>query len=176
MNDTPAFVTLAEFARLHGVSKPCVTGWRKKGYVVIVDGKVDVVASNRRLADRPDVYKGGATRVRPGKAAVTHDADLPNGDAPADGWSMHEARRREMVAAAKMRELALAREAGSVVPKAEVLGAVRAEYTIVRTAMLGLASKLAHRLAVCSSPEGCLALVDSEVRALLSALTIDGAQ
>ena len=51
--------------------------------------------------------------------------------------------------------------------KSEILGAVRSEYGVVRTGMLGLASRLAHRLAACTSPEGCSALVDAEVRLIL---------
>jgi hypothetical protein len=102
MNDTP-FMTLAAFARLHGVSKPCVSGWKKRGYLVITSDGVDVLASNRRLADRPDVHHGGPAKVRPGKPAAGQSGSVEG--VPADGWSMHEARRREMVAAAKLREI-----------------------------------------------------------------------
>jgi hypothetical protein len=120
MGDTPAFMTLAGFARLHGVSRPTVTGWRKRGYVVLGDGKVDVAESNRRLADRPDVSRGGVAKVRPGKPAPV-TAAAPNTRLDSESWSMHEAKRREIVAAAKLRELELAREAGLAVPKAEIM-------------------------------------------------------
>lgn len=170
MNETPTFLTFAAFARLHGVSRPTVNGWKRRGYLVLRGNEVDVAASNVRLAARPDVSRGGPTKVRPGNPA---GAGAAEGE-PGDGVSMHEARRREMVATAKMRELALAREAGLVVPKADVLGAVRAEYTIVRTAMLGLAPRLAHRLAAATTPEACSTLLDTEVRALLEALIADG--
>jgi hypothetical protein len=167
----PSHISLAEFARLHGVAAPTVTGWKRRGYLVLVEGKVDVVASNARLAARPDVHRGGTAKVRPGKPAPIQSG-AAEGE-PADGWSMHEAKRREMVATAKMREIEADRQAGLVVPKAEILGAVRSEYTVVRTGMLGLASRLAHRLAACSSPEGCSQLVDTEVRRILEALVAD---
>jgi hypothetical protein len=173
MGENPAFMTLAAFARLHGVAKPTVTGWKQRDLLVMtVDGKVDVVASNARLADRPDVHRGGVAKVRPGRLAT--DQSGAAGDAPQDGWSMYEAKRHEAVAAAKLRELELAREAGLVVSRADVAGVVRAEYHVVRTALLGMASKLAHRLAAATTPEAAGALVDTEVRAILEALTADG--
>jgi hypothetical protein len=169
MNDTPTFMTYAAFARLHGVSRPTVNGWKKRGHLVLRGNEVDVVASNARLAARPDVSRGGPAKVRPGKpsAPVTGATD----GAPADAWSMHEARRREMVAAAKMRELALAREAGKVSDNAEVAEKVAKRLSIVRTRMLAIAPKLASRLAAAATAEQCHALLDAEVRDALTELS-----
>jgi len=167
MNDTPTFVSLAAFARLCGVSQPCVTGWRRRGHVVIVDGKVDVRASRKLLAARPSARTGGMAKVRP-IVEQPEAADV----SPAN-WTRGEALRQLEISRARMAQIEADRVAGTVVLKSEILGAVRGEYTIVRTAMLGLASKLAHRLAACTSPEGCSALVDTEVRLILSALTSD---
>lgn len=174
MNDTPTFLSLAAFARLHRVSKPTVTGWKRRGYLVLQGNEVDVVRSNARLAARPDVHRGGVARVRPGKPVPIQSGAAAEGE-PADGsWSMHEAKRREMVATAKMREIEADRQAGLVVLKAEILSAVRAEYGVVRPAMLALASRLAHRLAAATTPAECSRLVDTEVRLILEALTQDG--
>jgi hypothetical protein len=169
----PSHISLAAFARLHGVSAPTVTGWKRRGYLVLVEGKVDVAASNARLAARPDVHRGGVAKVRPGKQAPIQSGAAAE-EVPADGWSMHEAKRREMVAVAKMREQEQARQAGLVVLKSEILSAVRAEYGVVRPAMLALASRLAHRLAAATTPAECSRLVDTEVRLILEALTADG--
>lgn len=46
-----ATVTKAEFARLHEVSKPAVQKWERQGYLVMIDGKVDVEQSDVLLAD-----------------------------------------------------------------------------------------------------------------------------
>jgi len=167
------FMTFAAFARLHQVRQPTVSGWRKRGYLVLVDGRVDVVRSNERLAARPDVHRGGVAKVRPGKPAPIQSSPAAE-EGPADGWSMHEAKRREMVAVAKMREQEQARQAGLVVLKSEILSAVRAEYGVVRPAMLALASRLAHRLAAATTPAECSRLVDTEVRLILQSLTQDG--
>lgn len=55
-------VSRAAFAQQHRVSKPAVQKWEKRGLLVIVDGKVNVEASDRnllhagvgRFSDRPD--------------------------------------------------------------------------------------------------------------------------
>jgi hypothetical protein len=53
---------------------------------------------------------------------------------------------------------------------------VRGEYAIVKAAFLGMAAKLAHRLAAATTPEACGTLVDNEVREILDGLTADGAK
>lgn len=172
MNDqVPALISLAAFARMHSVSKPTVSGWRRRGYLIFApDGKrVDVARSNERLANRPAVHRGGVARVRPGKPAPIQSG-AAEGE-PADGWSMHEARRREMVATAKMRELALAREAGKVSDNAEVAEKVGKRLSVVRARMLAISSKLAPRLAVLDTAEACGALLDAEVRDALTELS-----
>jgi hypothetical protein len=163
----PSLISLADFARLHNVAAPTVTGWKRRGHLVLVDGKVDVRASNARLAARPAARHGGLAKVKPIVEEPAAVADPAN-------WSRGEALRQREIAQARLAQIEADKVAGLVVLKADVVGAVRAEYTIVRTAMLGLASKLAHRLAAATTPEACGALVDTEVRALLGALTADG--
>ena len=166
MTELPAVMTLAAYARLHRVTKGCVTGWKRRGYLVLVEGgKVDVAESNRRLASRPSVHRGGTAKVRPGKpveAAANselYDVSLKAAGVPSDpeGWTMHEARRREMVAGAKLRELQLAREAGKVADIEEVADKVGKRLSIVRSQMLALSPALAPRLAVLDTPEGGVA-------------------
>ena len=43
-------VTQAEYARRHGVARKTVTQWKQDGWIVTVDGRVDVEASDARLA------------------------------------------------------------------------------------------------------------------------------
>jgi hypothetical protein len=169
MNDTPTFMTFAAFARLHGVSRPTVNGWKKRGHLVLRGNEVDVVASNARLAARPDVSRGGPAKVRPGKPAAGQSGSAE--DAPAEGMSMHEARRRELVAAAKLRELALAREAGKVSDNAEVAEKVGRRFAVVRSRMLAISPRIASRLAVLNTAEACGALLDAEVRDALTELS-----
>jgi hypothetical protein len=183
MDEIPAFMTKAAFARLHGVAKPTVTGWARRGLLVLAaDGRrVDVLASNARLGARPSVSRGGTAKVRPivtdrPKAGSPEDPALSaQGIDPAD-WSRQEALRQREIAQAQLARIEADRAAGLVVPIADVTDAVRGEYHTVRTALLGLASKLAARLAAATTPEACGALVDTEVRAILTELTQDGAR
>jgi hypothetical protein len=172
---TPALLTLAAFARLHGVAKPTVTGWKRRGLLVFAaDGKrVDVAASNARLAARPTISRGGKTKIRPAvEVSAEPTVELGAAGDPAN-WSRQEALRQREIAQARLAQIEADRAAGLVVPIAEVEGAVRGEYTIVRTALLGLASKLASRLAAAATPEAAGALVDGEVRQILTELTQD---
>jgi hypothetical protein len=172
-DEASAAITMAAFARLHHVAKPTVLGWRKRGYLVLTaDGKVDVAGSNARLAARPSVNRGGVAKVLPGKPP--DQPDKPDGD-PAN-WSRQEALRQREIAQARLAQIEADRAAGLMVPIADVTDAVRGEYHIVRTALLGMASKLAHRLAAAATPEACGALVDGEVRAILTELAQDGAK
>ena len=59
-------ITQADFARARGVSRKTVTQWKKAGLVVLAaDGAVDVEASEKLLAGRPNVYRGGKTTASP---------------------------------------------------------------------------------------------------------------
>ena len=188
MDEIPEFMSFAAFARHCRVAKSCVTGWKRRGLLVITDGKVDVAASNARLAARPTISRGGVTKVRPGKPvdpgwlyasnqAALDESGVSIVDTPADpsSWSRQEALRQREIAQARLAQIEADRAAGLVVPIAEVTDAVRGEYAIVRTVLLGIASKLAHRLAAANTPEACGALVDGEVRVALEALTADAA-
>jgi hypothetical protein len=57
-----AFCSQAEYARRHGVSKPAVGKWVSRGWVVLVDGKVDIAKSDANLARFRDKGDGRADR------------------------------------------------------------------------------------------------------------------
>lgn len=44
-------VSLTEYSRHHGVSKPAVTKWKKGGFLVLVDNKVDLEESDKKLRE-----------------------------------------------------------------------------------------------------------------------------
>lgn len=75
-------VSRAEFARQHGVSKQAVTKWEARGVIVIVDGKVNVEASDKkmmfaglgRFADRGAAKSADPKPKAPAKV-VQADAD-----------------------------------------------------------------------------------------------------
>jgi hypothetical protein len=174
--------SMAAFARRCGVSKMCVSKWKRRGLLVFAaNGLVDVAASNAVLAQRPQRYRGGAVKRAAAAAAPNGAVERSGRDGvPADPpdpstWSTAEAIRQKEIASARLRQIEADTAAGLVVPIAEVADAVRGEYGIVRTALLGMAAKLAHRLAAATTPEECGALVDTEVRTTLASLTRDAA-
>jgi hypothetical protein len=61
----------ADFARHRGVSKPCVTIWKRQGKIVMDGRRVDVPASEALLDSRPLVYRGGSTNRAPSEQHVT---------------------------------------------------------------------------------------------------------
>jgi hypothetical protein len=178
MSGAPAFMSLAAYARRCGVTKSAVTGWRRRDLLVVTDGRVDVAASDARLAARPSISRGGRTKVRPGLAPDGTEPPVEQSGAAANpaNWSRQEALRQREIAQARLAQIEADKAAGLVVPKADVVGVVRGEYAIVKAAFLGMAAKLAHRLAAATTPEACGVLVDTEVRSILDGLTADGAK
>jgi hypothetical protein len=167
-DNTPSFLSLADFGRLHGVAGATVTGWKRRGYLVLVDGKVDVVASNARLAARPSTLRGGTAKVRPGKPVEPGPA-VESSD-PAN-WSRQEASRQREIAQARLAQIEADRAAGKVALIEEVTEKVGKRFSIVRARMLTIPSKLASRLAVLNTAEACGTLLDIEIRAALTELS-----
>jgi hypothetical protein len=71
-----------------------------------------------------------------------------------DDEAFHRRVRHKEIAQARLRQIEADTAAGLVVPIADIADAVRHEYAIVRTAFLGMESKLAHRLAAATTPHG----------------------
>jgi hypothetical protein len=162
------FLSQADFARRHGVSPKTVVAWKHRGYIVAApDGKrVAVAASEKLLSTRTG--RGGRLKG----PAIVDGAPPPEGVLDnTDQWTLHEATRRERVAAAKLRELELAREAGKVAEIEEVADKVGKRFNIVRSRMLALPPALAPRLAVLNSAEECGRLLDEAIRAALTELS-----
>lgn len=56
-------VTQADYARHVGVSEKTVSEWKYAGWLVMTrSGGVDVARSEKRLAQRPQTYRGGRAR------------------------------------------------------------------------------------------------------------------
>jgi hypothetical protein len=106
-----SFMTMAQFSRHLGVSRPAVLAWRKKGYLVFTaDGKrLDVEKSIASLKTRPPEFRGG-------KAKGPHSGTDP--DAP--DLSLAESTRRRQAAMAALAELELVRLRGEYLSKDEI--------------------------------------------------------
>jgi phage terminase Nu1 subunit (DNA packaging protein) len=167
----PAIVRLAEFAKLHSVSKAAVTKWKQRGLLVLTpDGRVDVSASNKRLADRPAVNRGQLT-----KGPAASDALTQSGGDPDDAWSLSEASRRDRIAVAKLRELELAEKAAKAVAVEDVEREWTAAFAAARAGVLAAPSRVAARRPNLGLDD--IAVIDDELRLVppkLAGLTDDG--
>jgi hypothetical protein len=125
------FVKKAEFARLRHVSRAALTAWSARGFLVIAeDGRVDVEASNARLDERPEIYRGGQCSL-PSTEATGKAADARLGASPAptapkaireaskatkphsENWTTAEAIRRKESAVAQLKEIEVKRQDGT---------------------------------------------------------------
>lgn len=88
--------TKADYARRHGVSKPAVQKWEKSGWLVFVDGKVDVEQSDAKLATYRNSKDGRATKGKPaaGNPATSKPAASVLAAAPQDDETPAQAAER----------------------------------------------------------------------------------
>lgn len=155
----------SEFARRHGVSAARVSQWIKAGLLVLSNGKVDVEASDAKLALYRDTTDGRATkgklkgdelkpdalksepRVLEGETAEEAAGRILS-EAGAD-MPIEEAKRVKENYLALLNQLEYDQKSGAVVAVAEVGKAVAEEYARVRTRLLAIPAERApdvHRL------------------------------
>lgn len=151
-------VNQAELALLFGVSVVTLRSWERMGM--------------------PVAEKGGSGRAYTyDTAAVLRWREqqlLASAFGDAKAIDFEEAKRRKMVAEAKLAEIEHDRQVGLVVLVEDALAGVMAEYTIVRNKLLGLGAKIAPRVFALRSPEEAKAVIDREVFQALEELTDDG--
>lgn len=178
--------TQSAFAKRKGVSAKTVSIWKQAGHLSMTpDGLVKVEESEWLLAERPATRRGGKTKGSAPSAPATKPMSSDEGGAAAEaaerfikqtgGLHSHaEAARIKENFLAALRQLEYDRESGKVVEIAVVGAAVVTEYAKVRNKVLGIGSRVAHRLAAMRSPEEIKALIDAEVSIILEELTLDG--
>jgi hypothetical protein len=139
---TANLMTEAEYARHRGVHRSTVLLWKRKGLLVRGGERIHVAASDAILDGRPGSYRGGKTSARSTNGAAPPDeqpvVDLDN----AMSWTLSEAQRRKEIALALTRELMLAKAKGEVVLLSDVQPAWARIVLGVRSAMLGIPSRL----------------------------------
>lgn len=157
-------MTVAEYAAHRDCSDSYVRRLRRENRLTLAtDGRIDVRASDARLAAEQDPLRGGD---RTGKAGAD-GADQPAGEhvptVAVGDVSLREAMRRERLARARLAELELGEASRQL---ARVKEMERVAFTLARQTLerlRGIPSRLRNQLAAETSSRGCEALLDAEV-------------
>lgn len=173
-DDLPVRLTQKEFASLIGCSPPMVTKHKDAGRLVMEGRLVCVRESIERIEAWKDPARGG-DRTGRSQGGVPLP---PSASADADRTNYNVQAAREKLAAAQLRELELAREAGELVLKSERDDAEFGRARAGREAILSVPDRLATRLAVLTDPVEIHAVLLKECRRVCRALAAlpDGAQ
>ncbi|MGI4849357.1 MAG: hypothetical protein ACRYGK_14630 [Janthinobacterium lividum] len=182
-------VSQAEYARIRGVSKKTVTQWKQEGKLVMVDGSVDVDASDAYLSKyRTAGLKGNAKGNDQGNGSGTSLPALPKakkGESAAAAAeriltlhgaeeTIEEARRIKENYLALLHKLEYDEKSGAVVLASEVAAAVGTEYAKVRTRLLALPAEQAPRLHRCKTVAEVQDMLQELITEALEELTRNG--
>lgn len=158
----------AQFAAHRCVSRKTVTGWKQRGLLVFSDdGKVDVLASDRRLLDHGILLPADLA----GNSFADSIVTSLNAEIPCGTWTKSEAERVKENYSALLRQLSYDRESAAVVEIDDVVMAIRQEYSIVRARLAQIGANVAPNLAKLRSPSEIKAAVDAEITAALTELS-----
>lgn len=171
----PEKLSQKDFAALIGISAPMVSKHKKAGRLVMDGGLVLVDASMARIAAAKDPARGGDRRhdgAQSGTPAGAQAQQTPSstlfGDDLRSNYTVQAA--REKLAAAQLRELELAREAGQLVLKQARDDAEFGRARMAREAIMSLPDRLSVVLAAESAPETVHALLTAACRKICAQL------
>lgn len=154
-----------ELAEALGVSRNQIYKYFNAGKLTRgVDGKCDAEESAAALGRNLKIKQGGSPRTDAREAPVS-------GKSKADTETISAAQLRDLQAAADLKELKRDQLKGVLLDAAEVEKQWGGMVSATRSALLLLPAKLSPRVAVVSDVRECQALIEKEVRAVLSGLS-----
>lgn len=168
--ELPQEATQKAFAQLLGVSEPMVVKHKQSGRLVMAGKLVRVAESIARIHAWKNPARGGDRTGKvqahsPMAAAVAqalHPAPTSSGNADKSNYNLQAA--REKLAAAQLRELELAREAGDLVLAAAVEALVFDQARQAREALMSIPDRVATILAAETDPAVVYARLTTECR------------
>jgi hypothetical protein len=157
-------VTKAEYARHRGVSKAMITRYVKHSRIAIIDGKVDVAASDAMLAKSISPALGG----RGGKRGRTDVPGLSEsaGSVPgrADSYNAIRTQRESFVA--KTAEVEYRKMVGELVERDRYTAALIENLGPALRRLDTLSARIAFRVAAEQDVRACGIIIDNEIAAL----------
>ena len=127
-------VSQADFARHRKVSRATVTQYKQQGLLVMIDGKVDQVASDASLDSNLNPFVGGD---RSSDSAKSKQVNM----------DLLKAKSRETAARAANQELAVLEKAGGLVRRDQVEHAAFTSARMAQQSLMAIADRLAPVLA-----------------------------
>ncbi len=170
----PNLTTIAEWAKLVGISRQSGYAAVERCAIPVTDGKVDpdyathLYQKNTRQranGNRPDPLANGTQPVPPAGAG---GAGGPESPAKIPGYDSSRARRE--AAEATLAELKLAEQAGRFLVKEDVDSAVFEAARALRDGLTNCARRIAADVASLTTADECEAVIEREHRALLDSL------
>ena len=160
-------VTQAEFARLKGWNRSTVTRLKKAGRLVMDGARVDVEASEKRLAETGGMRDDVAER----HAAARHASEPGSQSQPGVRTETRaDAQARKEAVAADLLELELAEKRGNLLARDDVELAMKSIGAGVRAAVEVLADQLTPLVAPITDLHEVHALISDASRNLLHGL------
>ena len=157
-------MTKTEYARYRGVSQPNVSKLARNGVLVMRGDKIDVVATDKVLDDKPVEELEEPQPIR--------TAPRAGGDAPPaqNRTSYAEARTIKMVFDAKLARLQFETKQGKLIEAEAVRLRISEHVRMLRDGLLGLPDRLSSTLAAESDPRKVHVMLKAEIARELEAL------
>lgn len=170
----PNLTTIAEWAKLVGISRQSGYAAVERCEIPVTDGKVDIEYATllyqrhtrqRANGNRPDPLANGA---QPGTPAGAGGAGGPESPARIPGYDSSRARRE--AAEAEKAELQLAELAGKFLLKSDVEAVAFEVARALRDGLSNSAGRIAAEVASLTTVEECEEVIDREMAALLGSM------
>jgi phage terminase Nu1 subunit (DNA packaging protein) len=172
---TPRLMTKSEFAKHRNVSKPYISKLARNGILVMRGGKIDVVATDQVLDDKPlpEIEQPPPIRTPPPRApdAVRMEQMPARGGNDRDRKTTYaEARTIRTVFQAKLARLDFETKQGKLIEAAGVRMRISEHVRAFRDGMLGLPDRLASTLAAETDQRKVHVMLKTEITRELEAL------
>ena len=159
------FITQAEFARRHNVTRQAVNDWVTRGVVRLHAGGIDEAEALADISNVRDPARKSKLAASVSASPTPETTPEGQGDLPTaeQASSFHKAKTRREQAEAEMAELKLAQMSGDLLDRAETIKAITDTAATLSSTLDLLADKLASRVAADSNEHSCHTLIVAEV-------------
>lgn len=165
-------ITQAEYARRRGVAKSAVAKAVSENRIRLIDGKIDPAVADIQWASNTRARAdSGRPATEPGAPTPPPSPDPPSDDGE---YSVNRARRERYEA--DLAELKLREQQGDLVRVVEVRVEIARRAGEVRLNLLQIPARIAPLLVGETDQARIHALIDGELRKVLSSLTQSGAR